>query len=442
MSRRSLRWRVWAVVAATCLVVTAATSIAVGGPTQWWTLGRSAEIFRAVPEPELAACDANPARWWFVSPTGLQAWALHPETLAPLNPRAPAVPRAIQLRLAAGEAQPVTLVFGQGTLVLRREGPCRLVVLQWPLDGTILSSFFGLVFAILSVGLLLTTVVGGWVVLRPLVRSIRELDRASRQVGQPGYAPAEVDVELVAVRSALNAAHERVLADRASLEQQQALLERHIADVAHDLRTPLAALQLRLERASTGDAEAVSGAMADVAYLGMLTENLAITGQLRQGLRAGEGSADAAAIATRVADRFAVLGRALGREVIAAVPDAPVWVQADALYVEQMLGNLVHNAVRHHDGRGTVVVVVEPGALGAAASPVVVEVCDDGPGDPDALPTTRADPGQTHGLGLSIVHTLAGHMGTHVEVLRNEPRGLVFRVRLPRGAPGGPPGSP
>jgi signal transduction histidine kinase len=58
-------------------------------------------------------------------------------------------------------------------------------------------------------------------------------------------------------------------------------------------------------------------------------------------------------------------------------------------------------------------------------------VQNDGPGTPSTLPTTRAAPGQTHGLGLSIVRSLGEHLGASLEVVPNEPRGLVFRVTLP-----------
>lgn len=386
------------------------------GPAVWWSVGKTAAVFQAVPDEALEACDADPRRWHYRSDRGVEAWALGEGGV--LHPDGPKLPPTLALRLAAGESEPVMAGRAEaGMLVMRREGACSTVLVRWPMDGSIRRNVALLFALVLGVAVLGTGLLGWALVLRPLLAHVEALDHASRSIGRASYRSVTVDEELQAVADALDEAHERVVDERERLE-------RHLADVAHDLRSPLTALQLRLERLANGDREALAGALADVAYLDVLTDNLALTAQ-GGALRPVEGTADATAVAQRVVDRFAVLGRRLGIEVLAAVPDDPVLVPGPSVYLEQILGNLVHNAVRHHDGEGTVVVVVEPD------EPVRIEVCDDGPGSPDALPPTRAEPGQTHGLGLSIVRQLTVHLGGELAVTAAEPRGLVIQLSLP-----------
>lgn len=397
-----------------------------GGPVLWSASRRLARVFAAVPAHELARCDAAPHQWRYDSGTGLVAWALDEATFAPRNPAAEPLPSFVVARLWAGEAQPVVVnpLYG-GLMVLRRPEPCGLVVLTWPIDTVVRRPLAGIVAVAVALALASAGLFSGWLVLRPLLASLRALDVASRAVGSDGYSSAAVDPEMDAVRDALDEAHARVIAERSRLLDEQRSLERHIADVSHDLRSPLAALQLRLERiaATPGDLPAIQGALADVAYLGLLTDNLATSGQLRHGLLPVEGTTDLAGIAPRVADRFRQLALSRDIDLVCAVPDGPVEVPGPGLYIEQIVSNLVHNAIRHHDGSGTVVIQVEPTPF--------LEVSDDGPGRVADLPTTRPEPGQSLGLGLSIVRQLAAHLTAQVELVDGTPRGLVIRVSWP-----------
>jgi signal transduction histidine kinase len=382
-------------------------------------VGRLGTLFQPVPDDALRTCDLEPSTWLYRTERGVEAWALGPN--GALNPKAPPLPRVLQLRLAAGEWEPV--VAGQadhGLLVVRREGPCATIVVRWPMDGGIRSHLALLTGLLLLLAVVGTTLLGWLLVLRPLLASIRALDAASQQVGRPDYAPADVDLEFQSIAQALTAAHHRIIAEHQRREH-------HIADVAHDLRSPLAALHLRLERMANGDPTPGIGALSDVTTLALLTENLALAGMGE--LRPAVGRTDVAQVAQRVADRFAALGRHLDREVIVARPDDPVWVESPPVYVAQILGNLVHTAVRHHDGAGNVAIVVEPG------NPVCIQVIDDGPGTLASLPVERAEPGERHGRGLAIVRQLVAHLGGELEVRAAEPRGLVFTLRLPAAGP-------
>jgi hypothetical protein len=136
-------------------------------------------------------------------------------------------------------------------------------------------------------------------------------------------------------------------------------------------------------------------------------------------------------------------------EVAGELPDT--WLDADK--VDQILGNLIENAVRH--GAGTVTVVVEPvhipaarpirGAGSVAATPgeVAVSVRDEGDGvAPELVPRIfrqfwRAKRRGGAGLGLFIVKGLVEAHGGTIAVQRAPGGGAEFRFTMPAGTPAG-----
>jgi len=118
--------------------------------------------------------------------------------------------------------------------------------------------------------------------------------------------------------------------------------------------------------------------------------------------------------------------------------DAPT-VRADPVALEQIVHNLVGNAMqaldeRPHDERRLVL------RVGTEAERGVLTVCDSGPGiAPDALPhvfepfyTTRRG---GLGLGLSLCESLAQAMQGTLTVRNANPRGAEFRLALPLATP-------
>ena len=113
-----------------------------------------------------------------------------------------------------------------------------------------------------------------------------------------------------------------------------------------------------------------------------------------------------------------------------------MWVDPDKF--QQIVGNLVENALRH--GQGTVTVTLRPaevkGGPGAA-----VTVADQGGGIPDAVLSRifvrfwRGDRQSGTGLGLYIVKGLVEAHGGSIEVFNGEDGGAVFRFVLPAGTP-------
>jgi two-component system, OmpR family, sensor kinase len=190
-----------------------------------------------------------------------------------------------------------------------------------------------------------------------------------------------------------------------------------VADASHELRTPLTALRLRLE---TGDLE---GALAEVARLGDRVDGLLALA--RADVRPASVVDVAATVRERVehwrplADEHALHLRA---DVDGAAP-----VRAAPERVEQVLDNLLANAVEAVPAGGSVVVSVE-----RAAPWVKLRVRDTGPGM-TAEQRTRAFErffGSGSGLGLAIVRRLVETDGGTVELADAPGGGLEAVVRL------------
>jgi signal transduction histidine kinase len=404
-----------------------------GGTLSWILLRRMVDIVAPLETTDLERCDADPSAFLWENGRGLQAWAIDPETLAPYRHDVRPVPPSLVARVRLGEERPVAIGDGAtwgGAMVTRHPAhdACQLMFVTWAPQPGIRDSFRFRLLILLVVVALLSLTTTGFLVLRPLFHSIRVLDGASRRVGTTGYtSPSDIDRSLVAVATALDDAHARILAEQAQLEAHNRALERHLADVAHDLRTPLAALQLRLEQLADETAsDALRGALQDVTTLGLLTENLALSSQMEAGAlparAAAASTVDLSGVVERVAARFAALGSRVGVEVVHIRPDQPVQVEGAMVHVEQLLANLVNNAVRYNQHGGHVAIV-----LTADADRFTLVVEDDGPGIPASDRRAMlergvrgrsehpdgAAAGETpgEGLGLSIVVRLAPHLG-------------------------------
>ncbi len=205
---------------------------------------------------------------------------------------------------------------------------------------------------------------------------------------------------------------------RTAFEAQQ----HFVADAAHELRTPLAALRLQaqsLDRADTPEARqvAVSRLTAGIDRATRLVEQLLILA--RQEATAAEGAAtktrpvDLADLARRTAADLAGVAAAKGVDLgLQQADPASVDGQPDALQI--LLRNLVDNAVKYTPGGGTVDISVLSGA-----GTVAVQVEDSGPGIPpderervfDRFYRVAGSEAAGSGLGLAIIKAIAERHG-------------------------------
>lgn len=210
--------------------------------------------------------------------------------------------------------------------------------------------------------------------------------------------------------------------------QQRAQRERAFAsDVAHELRTPLAALALQ---ARAAQAEPTPGRLAQLEQAALRAGR--ILAQLLDLARAQRSGSDTAPAVTALGPVAAELIAAhaqqahdSGHELALVQPDAPVAVRVSPMLLELALRNLIANALRH-TAPGTQVEV----AIWQTQHGCGVSVSDDGqrPGAPPVSATAA----HGLGLGLRLVERMAEQMGA--ELLRDHgeaPMTTRFTLRWP-----------
>ncbi len=212
-----------------------------------------------------------------------------------------------------------------------------------------------------------------------------------------------------------------------------------VADIAHELRTPLAIMQARLDALEDGvyslNPEQVALLSQQTQQLTRLVDDLrtltlAEAGRLRLQPAALDLAALTAGVVRDLDDRAGARGITLQLQALAPIP-----LCADAGRVRQIAVNLLENALQHAAHR----VLISVEADGAAAW---LHVDDDGPGIPEASREavftrfTRLDSSRTRGtggsgLGLAIVQQLAQAHGGAARAEQGPLGGARFTVRLP-----------
>lgn len=240
-----------------------------------------------------------------------------------------------------------------------------------------------------------------------------------------------------AVAEGVNARLDAVAA--AEKEQQQ-----FIADVSHELRTPLTvmrgSLEVALEEDRTAEEyrEAMGNALLEIRHLTRLSQNLLFLARGQAGrVTLSFANVDLVKFISEVTRDLqpAVADREL--ELSVDLPETPALAFIDSDRMQQVLHNLLENAIRYTEPGGKLRV-----RLTRSPAEVQIEVSDTGIGIPEpSLPfvferfyrhdrARKAHPGGS-GLGLSIVKWIVeAHKGT-VEVASRPGEGTTFTVRLP-----------
>jgi two-component system sensor histidine kinase BaeS len=229
----------------------------------------------------------------------------------------------------------------------------------------------------------------------------------------------------------------------AALEGYDARQRQWLADIAHELRTPLSVLRGELEAVIDGvrpaGADAMRSLRQEVGRLEALIGDLQLVSLAESGgLRLNRADTDVSALVEQAAARFRERLASRGFTLHLSV-GAALTATVDAQRLEQALANLLENVLRH----GT------PGPVTVSAyreaDKIVISVADAGPGvPPEALPKlfdrlyrvesarTRAAGGA--GLGLSIVKSIVeAHGGTvdaHPVGAASAATGLEIAIRL------------
>ena len=232
--------------------------------------------------------------------------------------------------------------------------------------------------------------------------------------------------------------------------QQRARLERSRAElvstVAHELRSPLTSVKgftatlLAKWHRFTDDQKRVmlETVNADADRVTRLITELLDVSRIESGrMEVHRQLVDIPDRAVKLIAGRVAAGEPEDKFRLEAAPDVPeTWLDADK--IDQILGNLVENAVRH--GAGIVTVVVERARIGGDPA-VAVSVRDQGEGiPPEVAPRVfrqfwRGKRRGGTGLGLYIVKGLVEALGGDITVGRAPGGGAEFRFILPAGAP-------
>lgn len=268
-----------------------------------------------------------------------------------------------------------------------------------------------------------------WVTVSGALRPLERLRRAVEARRSDDLRPLpreEVQHELLPLVASIDHFTERL---RVQFERQS----QFIADAAHELRTPLAALKARAELGlRTADPSELRVALEDnrqgIDRLTHLANQLLSLARIENGAQAiAEGGAqavDLSQVARELGMAMAPLAHASGI-ALALEADEPVQVVGEPTLLSELLSNLVDNALAHTPAGGTVVIRVL--ATG------VLEVEDDGPGIPE---TARArvferfyrGSQQGTGLGLAIVGEICRAHRASISLHDGAQGGLKVRV--------------
>ncbi len=332
---------------------------------------------------------------------------------------------------------------------------------------TLIARLLAAVFPLLSLLVVVTVAVLGvvlppsllfsYVVSRRITRRLARLAAATGALRTGQYDTrivVEGEDEVARLQDSFNgmaaelqSAVRAVRAERDTVAALSLARRELVAGVSHELRTPVATLRGYIESTLAEHDGPVPAPLRhdlevmehEVLRLQALIADLFTMARAESGrLPLQMAPTDVGALVARLVETAAPLVWQSSKvQVVADVaPDLPP-AQADAGRLEQVLSNLLHNAVRHTPAGGLVGVLVA-----AAPDALVVRVQDTGEGiAPEDLPRIwerfyRADgaanPDEGAGLGLALVKELTEAMGGTVAVESTLGEGSGFTIRLPR----------
>ena len=218
---------------------------------------------------------------------------------------------------------------------------------------------------------------------------------------------------------------------------------RLLADLGHEIRTPVATLEAYLEGLEDGvatlDAGTVELLRAQTRRLTRLSEDISAVSRAEEGqVRLDIRTVQPASVVAAAVEAVAAAYRAKGVQLLTRVPKGLPDLRIDPDRMAQVLGNLLENALRHTPSKGTVTITAT-----SSTGSVELSVADTGDGiAAEHVPHVferfyRVDAARdrTHGgsgIGLAIAEALTvAHSGQLTVTSRGTGQGSTFRVLLP-----------
>ena len=291
---------------------------------------------------------------------------------------------------------------------------------------------------------LLTPLVGYWLALRA-TKPVAEILRTAEQL-KPTRLGDRLEVfgtqdELDRLSATIN----RLLDEVAGHVERQ---QQFVADAAHELRGPLAAMRSSLEvaisqgRTADDYRETLADVLEEARHLSKLTNDLLLLAEAGDDTRVRPRErVDLGAIARQTVAMFGGVAEERSVGLLLEPTKAAIQVAGDAPQLRQVFGNLLDNAIRFTPEGGRVAVSV---VFDEDRHEAVVTVADTGCGiDADHLDRvfdrfyktdlsrTRSEAARGGGLGLAICRSIVDRHGGTIAVTSTIGRGTTFTVRLP-----------
>ena len=262
---------------------------------------------------------------------------------------------------------------------------------------------------------------------------LSRLTAAARDIAkgkQPAPLPEKGPIEIIEANRSFN----QMVDDLKQVESDRAVI---LAGISHDLRTPLARMQLEVEMANLSD-EAREGIQSDIGQMD------AIIGQFLDYARPTEASTFTDVdLSGLLSDMAREAMRLPDVKINAAIAEG-AHAMGNATDLRRVLNNLIENARRYGKTPGSEVTEIDIACqvrTSHGAKKVIIEVQDHGTGVPAEKieqlmkPFTRLDTarGQANGagLGLAIVDRVLLRHGAELQVRNREGGGLAFQISLP-----------
>jgi len=302
----------------------------------------------------------------------------------------------------------------------------------------------------LAIVAIITAVVAlalGGILMWQITRPVKSLVTGARQVAD-GNLAYRVDIKSKDELGDLGRSFNTMAAN---LEEAEIDRRRMIADITHELRTPVTIIDGTVDGIQDGvfpaDKEHLDAIKEQTVLLTRLTADLrdlslADSGQLKLQLAA----TDMVDLVRRKISTFAVPAREKGIDLVSELPEEALKIEVDPGRIEQVLGNLMTNAIRHTSASGKITVsarLIDRDAVhGIEAPNLVLSVADTGEGiSREHLPHVfdrfyRVEESRSRGeggagLGLAIVKQMSEAHGGKVWAESELGKGSTFHVALP-----------
>jgi heavy metal sensor kinase len=288
--------------------------------------------------------------------------------------------------------------------------------------------------------IVVVSIVGGYLLMRRSLQPLHEIATIAEKITSRNLNERLPEVHTGDDIEQLTVSLNRMMS---RLDESFQHVQRFSADVAHEVRTPLAILQAELEdlrdrsELTQESRNSASSALEEAERLSRIAEQLLEMTRLETGEMLSAATCfDLTEMTRGTVEQMRLLSDEKQIHLYFAGPQA-VPVMGDPVRLRQVVVNLIDNAIKYTPSGGTISV-----SSGIAHEKAILEVTDSGSGIPqDAIPYLfdrfyRVDRARSRqlggtGLGLAIVKSICAAFGGNVTVQSAVGTGTTFRVELP-----------